>query len=148
MIFPNDDKNPVRQDELPAAPSTSRVSTFMSPPAPSTHSVRQHTEETVLDPIPASHDIERTPSAKTSSIYQDPFDFRRSVKTDAELVEIRKRKGGKHLEQYHSRQNNVRLFPFLLLVLSAHISLCHTAHPCPAQAYGGTHRGRESRGGC
>lgn len=38
----------------------------------------------------------------------DPFSFRNGIKTDEELVVLRRRKKGKPLESYHRKQNEVR----------------------------------------
>ncbi|EIM92410.1 CDF-like metal transporter [Stereum hirsutum FP-91666 SS1] len=89
MIFTNDDKANIPSDLPPAPPSTSK-----------------NTEETVLDQGSASgNDIERTPSAKSLASYRDPFEFNNGLKSEQELQELRKRKGGKPLERYHERQN-------------------------------------------
>jgi hypothetical protein len=49
-------------------------------------------------------DIERTSS---NALPADPFQFRDGLKTEGELAEVRRRKKGKQVEQYHRRQNDV-----------------------------------------
>lgn len=50
-------------------------------------------------------DVERS---SKMIIEEDPFAFKNGLKSDGELSELRKRKRGKRLVQYHSRQNAVR----------------------------------------
>jgi hypothetical protein len=57
-------------------------------------------------PPPSNEDVEGTLSTVTSDA--DPFSFRGGIKTDEELVVLRRRKKGKPLENYHRKQNEVR----------------------------------------
>jgi len=49
-------------------------------------------------------DLERPESLRLQA---DPYSFRSALKTDDQLKELRKKKGGKGLEQYHTRQNEL-----------------------------------------
>lgn len=42
----------------------------------------------------------------------DPYNIGRGLKTDAEIAELRKRKGGKRLAHYHENQNDVGVSSF------------------------------------
>jgi hypothetical protein len=55
---------------------------------------------------PSNGDVEGTLSTAIS--HADPFSFRSGIKTDEELVVLRRRKKGKTLESYHRKQNEVR----------------------------------------
>lgn len=52
-------------------------------------------------------ELQQTPSVK-SAAYEDPFVFYSGIKSEQELAALRKRKQGKRLENYHTRQNAVR----------------------------------------
>ncbi|EIM91371.1 CDF-like metal transporter [Stereum hirsutum FP-91666 SS1] len=49
-------------------------------------------------------ELQQTPSVK-SAAYEDPFVFYSGIKSEQELAALRKRKQGKRLENYHTRQN-------------------------------------------
>jgi hypothetical protein len=51
------------------------------------------------------NDIELHESS--SKLVSDPYSFRRGLKSDNELAELRKRRKGKRLELFHRKQNDV-----------------------------------------
>ena len=51
-------------------------------------------------------DAENSVTVTTS---RDPYNFNHGFKTDAEIAELRSRKRGKPLANYHRKQNAVRL---------------------------------------
>ena len=55
---------------------------------------------------PSNEDVENTVS--TTIADTDPFSFRGGLKTDEELIVLRRRKKGKPLETFHRKQNEVR----------------------------------------
>lgn len=59
-----------------------------------------------MGPPPSNVDVEGNTSAEIFDA--DPFSFRNGIKTDEELVVLRRRKKGKPLESYHRKQNEVR----------------------------------------
>lgn len=49
--------------------------------------------------------VERASSSPT--LHKDPFNLRTAYKNDDQLSELRKRRKGRPVEQYHRRQNTV-----------------------------------------
>jgi hypothetical protein len=49
-------------------------------------------------------DVERRLSSVPA---EDPFHLSRGIKSDQEISELRRRKGGKKIAEYHSKQNEV-----------------------------------------
>jgi hypothetical protein len=51
----------------------------------------------------------------------DPFSFRRGLKSDGELAELRRRRKGKRLEMFHRKQNDVCWLCLELFEFAEHI---------------------------
>ncbi|KAI0714834.1 CDF-like metal transporter [Earliella scabrosa] len=73
-------------------------------PPLSSPSVSAHSETTVPDLLQQLDAVERASGPKSA---QDPFNFRTAYKDDEQLSELRKRRKGRSVEQYHRRQNNL-----------------------------------------
>ncbi|KAI0713151.1 CDF-like metal transporter [Cerioporus squamosus] len=73
-------------------------------PPPAAHSDSSHSDTTVPDLLQQLDAVERASGQKKPD---DPFNFRSAYKTDDQLSELRKRRKGKPLEEYHRRQNNL-----------------------------------------
>lgn len=92
-----------------SSPSVSAVSVARLAPArgrPCSRNRLQHSETTVPDLLQQLDAVERASGPKSA---QDPFNFRTAYKDDEQLSELRKRRKGRSVEQYHRRQNNVCL---------------------------------------
>ncbi|KAG6334132.1 hypothetical protein ID866_4955 [Astraeus odoratus] len=76
-----------------------------------------------LHQLTSSGDVERTPHLKDEH-RPDPYKFRQGIMPDDELNQLRRRhKTGKNLEQYHRKQNQVRV-----VIVAIHMS--SDAAPC------------------
>ncbi|EGN93650.1 hypothetical protein SERLA73DRAFT_189385 [Serpula lacrymans var. lacrymans S7.3] len=64
--------------------------------------------DTTVPASDRSDDIEMVMQAADNS-QPDPFEFQKSLKSDAELSQLRRRHKGKRLEKYHRRQNDLIL---------------------------------------
>jgi hypothetical protein len=74
---------------------------------------------------------------------RDPYNIGHGLKTDAEIAELRRRKHGKPLANYHQRQNDVRISLFCYHVIDRappHRD-SRTAHHSSPKAHGGAHGG-------
>lgn len=65
-------------------------------------------------------ELQQTPSVK-SAAYEDPFVFYSGIKSEQELAALRKRKQGKRLENYHTRQNAVRSALLVVAIVSRYL---------------------------
>ena len=73
---------------------------------------------------------------------RDPYNIGHGLKTDAEIAELRSRKRGKSLANYHQRQNDVRissLFCYHVIDRAPSHRDSRTAHHCSPKAHGGAH---------
>lgn len=109
-----------------------------------THTLAQPATDTVV-PDRLQGDIER-PSASTTVLPVDPYQFRDGIVPDEDIAGLRRRNKGKALAKYQLRQNNVcvrHCSPFALTTMPT------IAHFGPAQTNGGAYRGcKECRGSC
>ena len=82
--------------------------------------LRQQTTLVGHDLLQQLDAVERASGPKSA---QDPFNFRTAYKDDEQLSELRKRRKGRSVEQYHRRQNNV-----CILLSSQYCTLTGTRH--------------------
>jgi hypothetical protein len=94
----------------------------------------------VTDRRLASYDVVADPENPNQATSQpmplrDPFNFGHGLKTDAEIAELRSRKRGKRLANYHRKQNAVAV-PSTLAVFPTHSV---SAYNISLETHGGTH---------
>jgi hypothetical protein len=75
------------------------------------------------------------PAASQPMPLRDPFNIGHGLKTDAEIAELRSRKRGKRLANYHRKQNAVGV-PSALSVFPIHSVL---AYSISLETHGGAH---------
>jgi hypothetical protein len=87
----------------------------------------------------ASADAE-SPTTSRIATSRDPYNIGHGLKTDAEIAELRRRKQGKRLANYHRRQNDVRIF-FGLNEDHRLTEISRTAYCFSPKTHGRAHRG-------
>ncbi|KAI0800581.1 CDF-like metal transporter [Fomes fomentarius] len=86
-------------------PPSSQVERKHAPPLATSAAPSMHTDTTVPDLLQQLDAVERASPSPT--LHKDPFNFRTAYKNDDQLSELRKRRKGRPVEQYHRRQNTL-----------------------------------------